>query len=217
MTSRPFVARSRAHLLRALVGDLSFAVVSNNCWGAHIYQALDLPYQTPFVGLFVLPDDYLRLLRSFDALMAVDLGFVPESSDTRINDWRRRSGLTYPIGMLAGHLELHFQHYASEAEAGEVWRRRVCRMPADPNRRFFKFDDRDGSDARRIAEFQALPLHNKVCFSARAYEDSVVVPADPGASHVPDGLKLSKTSHEYFNALRWISTLPRCVPLPSWI
>jgi uncharacterized protein (DUF1919 family) len=91
-------------------------------------------------------------------------------------------------------------------------------MPADPVRRFFKFDDRDAADAHAIAEFHALPLRNKVCFAARAYDAAtVVVPADPEAGHVPDGLTLSKTSREYFNALRWISTLPRRVPLPSLI
>ena len=53
----------RAALLRALAADTRFTVVSNNCWGAHIYQALGVPYATPFVGLFIPPADYLELRR----------------------------------------------------------------------------------------------------------------------------------------------------------
>ncbi len=53
----------RRRVLRSLVHDRELTIVSNNCWGAHVCQRLGIPYRTSFVGLFLTPDDYLRLLR----------------------------------------------------------------------------------------------------------------------------------------------------------
>ena len=49
-------------LLRSKVGKRCFTLISNNCWGAHIYQDLGIAYETPFVGPFLDPDSYLNLL-----------------------------------------------------------------------------------------------------------------------------------------------------------
>lgn len=208
----------RAAILRQLIGSPDFAVVSNNCWGAHIYQALGLSYSTPFVGLFVPPDSYLRLLGNFEMLVRAELAFKPTSAIAGLNAMRARDGLTYPIAMLGGEVELHFLHYANEAEARDKWTRRVARMPADPARYFFKFDDREHASAAQIAEFCAMDLPNKVCFTARPYDvATVLAPAEAGAEHVIDGLSLGQVSRKYFNALRWISIRPRWLALPSLI
>src|SRR6266446_3534248 len=119
----PSNGRVLAPILRLFVGDTKFTVVSNNCWGAHIYQALRIQYQTPFVGLFILPKTYLELLRRFDHYIRSDLTFTNESRSEALNLWRDRESLGYPIGLLDGRLELHFQHYRDEIEACSKWRR----------------------------------------------------------------------------------------------
>lgn len=213
-----WASRSRppASVLRWLAGNTNFTIVSNNCWGAHIYQALGIQYRTPFVGLFIPPKSYLRLLRRFDYYIQSDLSFTNESNSASINLWRERERLDYPIGLLDGRLELHFQHYAGENEARSKWRRRCQRISPDPVKWFFKFDDREGATAEDIREFCGLPLANKVCFTGTAYGFStVVVPGDPGVVRVSDGVTLSKISRRYFNTLRWVSTRPARIPLPS--
>lgn len=206
----------RAALLRGLAGDGELTVVSNNCWGAHVYQKMGLAYRTPFVGLFITPEPYLRLLRDFDRLIVSDLVFLEESADPRLNARRRREGASYPIGLLGGEVEIHFQHYADRKEARDKWHRRVARMVADPARRFFKFDDREGASEAQIAAFCALPLANKLCFTARRHPvDTVVVPPGDGSEEVIDGLALANISRHHANVLRWISTRPRWLPLPS--
>lgn len=208
----------RASVLRALAGDRPFTIVSNNCWGAHVYQALGLPYATPFVGLFIPPDSYLALLRDFDRLVRADLSFVGESASSSVNAWRERENLRYPIGRLGGEVEIDFQHYPDPATAREAWRRRTARIVADPARRFFKFDDREGATAAHLDAFSALDFTHKVAFAARpAAAPAVVVPAAPGEDHAPDGVRLAAISRRYFNALRWISTRPGWVALPSLI
>jgi uncharacterized protein (DUF1919 family) len=210
------MASAATPLLRALAGDTRFTMVSNNCWGAHLYQRMGLPYATPFVGLFMPPTDYLALLGDFDALIAADLAFVAESRSARINAWRARERLSYPIGLLGGRVEIDFQHYRGEDEARAAWRRRRARINPDPRRRFFKFDDREGATATDILAFGRLPWPNKVCFTTRRYETpTCLAPAAPGEDQVLDGLALAAVSRRSFNALRWVSTLPAWLPLPS--
>lgn len=206
----------RAALLRALTADTRFTVVSNNCWGAHAYQRLGIPYATPFIGLFIPPADYLELIENLDTLVSAELAFVRESGSASVNEWREREQLTYPIGRLGGRVEIDFQHYHSEDEARSTWARRCRRINPDPARRFFKFDDREGATAAHIAAFAALGLPNKVCFTVRRYETpTILAPAAPGEGHVLDGVSLANVSRRSFNTLRWISALPRWLPLPS--
>ncbi|HLY78848.1 MAG TPA: DUF1919 domain-containing protein [Caulobacteraceae bacterium] len=208
----------RASVLRTLVGAEPFSIVSNNCWGAHIYQALGIPYATPFVGLFIPPRSYLTLLGDFDRLVRADLVFVAASQSEVVNAWREREGLRYPIGLLGGQVEIDFQHYPSEAAARAAWRRRTARIVPDPRRRFFKFDDREGATPADLDAFGGLELPHKVCFTARAGQSSaIVVPPAPGEDHAPDGVALAAISRRYFNTLRWISTLPTWTPAPSLI
>ena len=205
-----------AHILRGLVGDSSFTIVSNNCWGAHIYRALGVGYATPFVGLFITPKCYLTLLENFDLLMLTDLVFTNHSHLVSLNAWRKREDLSYSIGILGGEVEINFQHYSLEKDARAKWRRRCRRMTNNPARRFFKFDDREGARSADIIKFGRLPLDNKVCFTARPHESgSILAPAEAGTDHVIDGLALGEVSGHYFNALRWLSTWPRWVALPS--
>jgi uncharacterized protein (DUF1919 family) len=208
----------RAAVLRALAADADFTVVSNNCWGAHVYQDLGIPYATPFVGLFIPPADYLELIENFDALMGAELSFVSVSKSASVNAWRAREGLGYPIGLLGGRVEIDFQHHVGEEAARAAWTRRRARINPDPARRFFKFDDREGATAAHIQAFAAVPHANKVCFTVRRYSaPTVLVPAAPGEDHAPDGISLANISRRYFNTLRWVSALPRWLPLPSLV
>src|SRR5258706_10461524 len=106
-----------------------FCIVSNNCWGAHIYQSLKREYQTPFVGLFLMPDCYLNLLENFQGLIRQPLHFKKISRYETINRSRSDTGQFYPIGELAADVEIHFLHYASEPEALAKWFRRVLKIP----------------------------------------------------------------------------------------
>jgi uncharacterized protein (DUF1919 family) len=207
----------RARLLRALAGRRPFTIVSNNCWGAHVYQALGIAYATPFVGLFIPPRSYLALLGDFNALMRADLRFVTASGSDSVNAWREREGLRYPIGILGGKVELDFQHYSDEGAALGAWRRRSARMVEDSDRLFFKFDDREGATDADLAAFHTLDLPNKVCFAVKPVGGAITVPLTPGEDQVPDGVSLAAISRRYFNTLRWVSALPDWAPLPSLI
>ena len=104
-------------LLRSKVGGKRFTIVSNNCWGAHVYQDLGIAYETPFVGLFVDPDSYLNLLSRFRSVIQSPLTFARASQHPAVNTYRREQGGEYPIGKLADDIEIQFLHCKTEAEA----------------------------------------------------------------------------------------------------
>jgi uncharacterized protein (DUF1919 family) len=201
---------------RLLVGACDFTIVSNNCWGGHIYRELGIEYRTPFIGLFIPAPCYLRLLRNFDALIGAPLRFIQESAYPDINQMRRERGLSYPIALLGDEVEINFMHYGSAEEAQDKWRYRSLRMAEDRTRYFFKFDD--NCDTRdHIEQFCSLPLANKICFTIKPLDlpKVVQVPVDPQTGRIVDGYILGRISKDYFNTLRWISSRPSYVPLPS--
>jgi uncharacterized protein (DUF1919 family) len=194
-------------ILRARVHSRDFTIVSNNCWGAHIYQQLRIPYQTPFVGLFLAPTCYLTLIGRLRWFLAQPLRFVRESRHAAVNALRERQGLTYPIGSLGDEVEVQFLHYASEAEAAEKWKRRAQRVTSADSRLFFKFCDHGGINPRHLATFDAAPVAHKVCFVAQPapqLKSAVLIP-DTSDRHVPDGIALATISPRYFDAAGWIN------------
>lgn len=172
-----------------------FAVVSNNCWGAHICRHAGLPYNSPFVNLFIFPSCYLKLLENFDSVI--------EQSVRVCRSSRHIADPEYPVGLLGDDIEIHFLHYGSMEEALSKWDRRVARLRSKPRRLFAKFDDRDGCSSEHIKRFQELRGFSKVFFSSRPASASCGIRI-PGGDHVPDGLTLSSISPIYFDARRWI-------------
>jgi uncharacterized protein (DUF1919 family) len=193
-------------LLRARLRDQNFTIVSNNCWGGHIYQLLGKPYQTPFIGLFFAPNCYLTLISRLRWYLSQPVRFTRRSRHDNINELREQQGSLYPIGYLGDDIEVQFMHYKSEAEAAEKWARRVERVCRDDDRLFFKFCDRDGCTQDQLAAFDSAPIAHKVCFVSRPspqLRHAVLIPSEHD-SQVPDGLSLSCISPRYFDTAGWI-------------
>lgn len=160
MQPYPLLRRLYAPVLR----NRSFSILSDNCWGGFMSRYLGLGYRSPFVGLFVFSPDYIRLLENLEAVYA-DLRFIrPGRSKYAAS---LAPGAAYPIATVGDDIELHFLHYASEAEAARKWRRRLGRL--DPENLIVKFCDRDRCTPELIARFDRLPYRQKVCFTARPY------------------------------------------------
>jgi uncharacterized protein (DUF1919 family) len=112
-----------------------------------------------------------------------------------------------PIGLLGDDIELHFVHYETVAEAENKWSRRLLRMVKDEDRLFFKFCDRDGCTPGQLAEFDALPFRNKVCFVSHENHGLKYGLYIPGAKdgQVPDGGVLGKISPRFFDGVDWLN------------
>jgi len=194
--------RFRKTLARKRLAGRDFSIISNNCWGAHVYQALNRQFSTPFIDLFISPTSYLRLLSEFPQCLSLPLIFKTVSDEAWINRARAAHCVQWPIGSLGNGIEIQFMHYQSETEASEKWKRRAARLSLQPERQFFKFCDRDGYTAEQMALFDGLPFRNKVFFTTRQdcpARCAVKVPLNP------DGLALSRISPTYFDTVDWLN------------
>lgn len=158
---------------RNRVKNVSFSIISNNCWGGGVYQDLKLPYTSPTIGLFFYVDDYLEFLRDLKYYLSCNLLFVEESKYEDVNVERMKSGKFYPIGLLDNKVEIHFLHYKTEEEAMTKWHKRARRVDFD--NLFIKMDDRDGCTEKSIYVFDKLPYKNKIFFSSRKMDCISVV------------------------------------------
>jgi uncharacterized protein (DUF1919 family) len=193
--------------LEKLIHDSKFAVVSNNCWGAHVYKRMAIPYMTPFVGVSLSSDAYLDLLENWH-LLGAPLVFRQSSWDVSIERIRQERRTFWPIGVLGERVEVQFMHETDFETAKSKWERRLLRMSDDRNRIFLKFDDLDGVCEAKIRRFLALDFPNKVFFTATkdlamTFPSAIYIPTLTG--ELPDGLTLSKISPLYFDSAAWIS------------
>lgn len=176
------------------IKNKKFIIISNNCWGYKLYQDLNLEYNTPFIGLFILPNDYIKLLENLEWL-ALPIQFESERSD-------------YPVGKL-GEIEIHFLHYKTQEEAKTKWERRVKRFYSvlDTHTLFVKFCTKDGFDEEVVARFMKLP-YKKIMFTTNKSSlkkmnnchEMVVLNA------LPDGALLYRDRYRYFDIATWINS-----------
>ncbi|HEU9411690.1 TPA: DUF1919 domain-containing protein, partial [Streptococcus pneumoniae] len=107
--------------MRKRLKNTDFSIISDNCWGGRVYEELGLPYRTPFIGLYIFSEDYVKLLKNFRKYMEYELTFTNNSK------WNTEYDGEYPIGILKD-IELHFLHYANQEEAYEKWNKRKNRI-----------------------------------------------------------------------------------------
>ena len=183
---------------------LGFTIVASNCWGATVYQDLGLEYQTPFVGLFLHPDCYLKLIDDL-SLISSPMRFV-ETSRYPDAEADRQSNNAYPVGVLADDIEVHFVHDSDPDDALAKWQRRSARV--NPDRLFLAFTDRDGATEQHLQRFDAHPVDRKVCFTAQPHPhlSSVVpVPACAGKPCVDDLYANRRLVDACFDVPAWLN------------
>ena len=142
--------------LRARLQNHGMSVLSSNCVGAFILHDLNEPFNSPFVNLFIKPQDFIRYLQNMahydQQTLVFKLGDKP-----------------YPIGWL-DDIPIHFMHYHSEQEAQEKWENRLKRVNLD--NLFIMMTDKDspqGMIEEELEAFDRLPFKNKVVFTHKPY------------------------------------------------
>ncbi len=189
----------------ALLKNTNFVIISNNCWGGAVYQWLDRPFNSPFVGIGIKGSCYLKIVSNFDYYMSTPIQFSKKSKypDREI---------TYPLGII-DDVEIHFTHYKSEAEAKEKWERRAKRMLKETNKDnyFFKICDSWDVDKEMMEKFHQLPYKNKISYSIHDYKDlnlknhyQINERDEKNKNSIPNGVKLFKLSFLYTDIAYWL-------------
>ncbi|HGQ4010698.1 TPA: DUF1919 domain-containing protein [Streptococcus pneumoniae] len=183
---------------RRRLKNKKFTIICDNCWAGKVYQELGLPYQTPFIGMFVFSPDYIKMLKNLKYYLSgnISLKFVKESKHIENFD------NAYPIALL-DDIELHFLHYADEKEATQKWQRRLERIHWD--NLYFKFNDNDACTYDLMREFDQLPYKSKVIFSSKNYSDlHSLTYFKEKEKDCSVGIDL-KIYHRYFDVIRWLN------------
>ncbi|MGJ8697652.1 MAG: DUF1919 domain-containing protein [Verrucomicrobiaceae bacterium] len=184
--------------------DTPFAIITDNCWGFHIYQTLKRPYNTPFVGLYLYPDCYLRLLENFDRLFTHEITFSKESHHFD-------SPPAHPVGKLWDDIEIHFLHYDSVEEAKEKWTRRTERLAAaiaGGTPLVYKMCDNWKATPEHFQRFHQLPRvaqNTNISFNYQGFQHPNTLHAIRKGEQL-NGLRLFRKRYQYFNFSEWILT-----------
>ncbi len=127
------------------------SIFSVNCFGGFISHLLGLPFQSPFINMFLNARDYLRFLREPQAYMAKNLVL-------KEMQWNANLKFNYPVVKL-GDIKLNMNHYRSFDEVVKSWERRKARINWDN-----LFVTMHTEDEKILQEFDSLPYEKKACF-----------------------------------------------------
>jgi len=190
-------------------------IITDNCWGADYYKERKIPYNSPFIGLFIPGPAYLLMLQDFDAALATPLRFIKQSR-------YRDESPHYPIAELLDGIEIHFLHYKSEKEATEKWARRCARLQQALTNNatlLLKMCDGSGATDDEIMEFHQLPFvkqHHNISFSQIKLNHPNNIQSKR-KGHQLNGIKLFRRKHFYFDFKHWESTGEVRPSLWSWL
>ncbi|WP_375752232.1 DUF1919 domain-containing protein [Vibrio sp. HN007] len=161
----------KSRIMRLKLTNIEFSIISNNCWGTFVYKQFDLPYQSPFINLLIYGPDYIALLEKLSPELLQKLTFISKE-ESKYKEELIKAGyyqLSYPIGLLDGKYEIHFLHYDNEDEARSKWLKRCNKINYE--KLIVKFSDSNLFDDGMAKQFENLPYKNKVCFTAKPYEN----------------------------------------------
>ena len=161
--TNPYMGLIRCKFLK----NKNITIISNNCWGGHCYRYFALPYDSPTIGLYIFPEDYIQLIKDLRKYMAMPLKFIKYTESKYSVNLKEKAQTNVPIGIL-GDVEMVFLHYKTEEEAIEKWNRRKSRIHWDNI--FYKFAEMNGCTEKHLQDFDALP-YNKFVFTSHKRPD----------------------------------------------
>ena len=91
-------------------------LICSNCAGGFIYHWLGLQFLSPFINLYLTPEDFVKAMENFDEFMNMPLQELTDS------------GKSYPVGVGAYSIKVYFVHYRSWDEAITKWNKRKQRV-----------------------------------------------------------------------------------------
>lgn len=153
---------------RLFLKTRSFTIISNNCWGGHVYRYFGVPYLSPTIGTYFFSEDYLKFLQNLEYYLSCDIRFISCHESKYADELFRRGDIntTCPIGVI-DDIEIIFLHYHSNLEAYEKWNRRKNRI--DMNHLYVKFSEMNMCTIEQLKLFDNLPYKNKFTFVHKDY------------------------------------------------
>ena len=195
----PLLAKRR----RANLARTTFSIISNNCWAGSVYRRYGLPYATPTVGLYFFADDYVKYVSRLHHYTFAPLEFIDARESRHSKELAEKGELGKPVGVL-DDIEVVFLHYPTVEEAREKWKRRRERINWDDV--FIKFSQMNGCSNENLHAFDAIPHHNKLCFTASPRPELSCAVYFPGYSEREGVLNDTDYYAKYIDLEEWLSS-----------
>ena len=180
------------------------SIVSSNCFAGRIMQDLGMQYNTPTLGLWILPSDFAPFCTNLKKYLMSDI-FPTSISKTEVGNYKMTHAKhPYPVGVCGKDIEIHFLHYPSIQEGAEKWKRRSSR---------FNYDnyiligcEQNGCTEDDIKAFDEIPYEKKLFFTSKKYPylSTVFIPEFASLGHVGDPYKKSYIYYKYL--VEWMRT-----------
>lgn len=178
----------------------SISIISDDCWGGEVYKKIKQPFNSPFIGVFINPEDYIRLLSKLEFYLSQPLRFIDS------NKIVPGHSKPFPIAFL-GDVEINFMHYSNESEAKDKWERRVSRI--NFNNLYYKIDFcRPGPYGQQpyskedIIKWNELALPRSI---ALHQSDLFVHNGFKLKQHFSDAVINFNHMYKYFNLKKWLN------------
>lgn len=181
---------------RHQLNNTDFSIVSNNCWGGHVYRRYGLPYSSPTVGMYFFAEEYIKFLSNLSGNIPGKLSFISPRESKYSSELIRKKQTEVPIGLINDQIEVVFLHYHSREEAYEKWMRRSERF--NFNNMIVKFSQMNLCTNEHILLFDRMTFAKKILLLAEpitgvqgiivkkyANENEVTDDTTYYASHIP--------------------------------
>lgn len=180
-----------------------FTIISNNCWGGHVYRYFGMPYNSPTVGLFIFSEDYIKLVSNLEHYMNKEIEMISHDESKHKDELERRGKVesSCPIGRI-DDIEIIFLHYKSDEEAKEKWTRRKERIHW--NHVYVKMSEQNLCKEEHLKAFDRLPFDNKFVFVHKHFglDAEVLYKEWESDDYVKDD---TFVFHKYINLIKWIN------------
>lgn len=194
----------RSLLKKRQLTNLDFTIISNNCWGGLTYEEYGLRKNSPTVGGYIFPVDFLRFVANLREYLSKPLQLISLSQAMHREEIINNGNADNIIGKL-GDIEIVFVHYRTEQEVLDKWTRRVQRI--NWKNLIFKFSQQNGATFDDLKKFDELELPGKkmmfVNHPNMGYKCGIYY---PGFEEEPFVWNDTFYAHRYFDVTKFINS-----------
>lgn len=153
---------------RRNLNNVDFTIISNNCWGGICYEYFNMLKNSPTVGLYFYPDDYIKFILNLKYYTSIEIKMIAWQQSKYASEIKRKGEEGVPVGKL-DDIEIVFLHYHDPKIAKDKWERRKKRI--NWNNIIIKFSYMNGCTDEHISAFEKLEDIKKFALVPKIFEN----------------------------------------------
>lgn len=154
-------------------------IISDNCFGLGVYEAIKTKFNSPFISTYITPQDYIKLLSNLDNYLDSKLNLINYKDSKFCNVYKQERYYNEMRCIANLHdIEIVFHHGDDNIDKKiNDWYRRRDRLIRDKSKLIITFSNEFVySENKRYPNFDELldtyynlPYKNKLSFTSRKF------------------------------------------------